>query len=129
MIDFISPKTYKKLSLRNDFLISDSAEKFPVINGIPRFVEQNNYADAFGLQWRTFAKTQLDSFNGKNISRERLERCLGFTVENLKGKNVLEVGCGAGRFTELLVKSGTFTHSVDLSAAVEVNKENIGKPS
>jgi ubiquinone/menaquinone biosynthesis C-methylase UbiE len=40
--------------------------------------------------------------------------------------NVLEVGCGAGRFTEHLVKSGAHVHSVDLSIAVEVNKENIG---
>ena len=126
MIDFISPKTRKKLFLQKGFLISETGEKFPVANGIPRFVEQNNYADAFGLQWKTFAKTQLDSFNGKNISRERMERCLGFSIENLKEKNVLEVGCGAGRFTELLVKSGALTHSVDLSAAVEVNKENIG---
>lgn len=126
MIDFVSPQTGKKLTRQDDFMISGNGEKFPVIKGIPRFVEQKNYADAFGLQWKTYAKTQLDSYSGTAISKERLERCLGFPVSGLKGKDVLEVGCGAGRFTELLVKAGAHTHSVDLSNAVEVNKENIG---
>lgn len=126
MIDFISPITGKKLTRDQELLIADGSEHFPVVNGIPRFVEKSNYADAFGLQWKTFARTQLDSQSNTSISQERLERCLGFPVKELKGKNVLEVGGGAGRFTELLVKAGANTHSVDLSNAVEVNQENIG---
>jgi SAM-dependent methyltransferase len=47
----------------------------------------------------------------------------------LQGKDVLEVGSGAGRFTELLVKGGAEVQSVDLSVAVEVNKQNIGDAS
>ena len=126
MIDFISPKTGEDLSLSGNSLISTKGESFPVIGGIPRFVPADNYASAFGLQWKTFAKTQLDSLSGLDITKERLERCLGFPLSELKSKSVLEVGCGAGRFTELLVKSGADVHSVDLSQAVEVNKENIG---
>lgn len=126
MIDFISPLTGKKLIRKENYLLNESGEKFPIIKEIPRFVEQENYASAFGLQWKTFAKTQLDSFTGTKISEERLVRCLGYPLNELKGKNVLEVGCGAGRFTELLVKSGANVHSVDLSIAVEANKENIG---
>ncbi len=127
MIDFISPLTGQKLIAENDFLLSTSGERFPVIKGIPRFVDPDNYAGAFGLQWKSFAKTQLDSHNGAHISQERLERCMGFTIEELKGKNVLEVGCGAGRFTELLLKGGAHAHAVDLSTAVEVNRENMGE--
>ncbi len=127
MIDFVSPLSGKKLTPQNNELISETGEKFPVVNGIPRFVPQDNYASAFGLQWKNFAKTQLDSFNGTKISQERLERCLGFPIEQLQGKNLLEVGSGAGRFTELFVKGGAHVHTVDLSVAVEVNKENIGQ--
>lgn len=126
MIEYISPASKEKLRIENDFLISDSNEKFPVVHKIPRFVPQENYASAFGLQWKNFAKTQLDSYNGTSISQDRLERCLGFSIENLKGKTLLEVGSGAGRFTELFVKAGALVHSLDLSVAVEVNKENIG---
>jgi len=126
MIDFILPKTGEHLVLKEGKLITESGIEVPVIKGIPRFVPQENYASAFGLQWNTFKLTQLDSNNQLNISLTRLERCLGFKLHELKGKTILEVGCGAGRFTELLVKSGAKVHSVDLSVAVEANKENIG---
>ncbi len=126
MIDFIFPKTGEPLTFKDGNLVTSSGRKVPVINNIPRFVPQENYASAFGLQWKTFKLTQLDSNNKSNISRERLERCLGHSLNELKGKSILEVGCGAGRFTELLVKSGAEVHSVDLSIAVETNKENIG---
>ncbi|CAN5568654.1 hypothetical protein BH11BAC1_BH11BAC1_06680 [soil metagenome] len=127
MIDFVSPFTKEKLSQENGQLVSNTGESFPIVKGIPRFVPIENYASAFGLQWNTFVKTQLDSNNELGITLERLQRCLGFPIEELKGKTVLEVGCGAGRFTELLVKSGALVHSIDLSHAVEANKRNIGE--
>lgn len=126
MIDFISPFTKEKLSQRNGELVSPSGEAFPVVKGIPRFVPIENYASAFGLQWNTHVKTQLDSHSQMGITRERLERCLGFPLAELKDITILEVGCGAGRFTELLVKAGGLVHSIDLSNAVEANKQNIG---
>jgi SAM-dependent methyltransferase len=43
---------------------------------------------------------------------------------SLAGKHVLEAGCGAGRFTEVLLKAGAYVTSVDLSSAVEANAEN-----
>lgn len=126
MIEFIFPKTGEALSIKDGHLITASGHEVPIVKDIPRFVSEENYASAFGLQWKTFKLTQLDSSNQMNISLERLERCLGMKLSELKGKAILEVGCGAGRFTELLVKSGAFVHSVDLSIAVETNKENIG---
>lgn len=126
MLDFISPQSQLPLHKNGNRLISNKGESFPIINDIPRFVDEKNYANAFGLQWKKFAKTQLDSYTGMDISKVRLERCLGFSLNGLQGKTVLEVGSGAGRFTELLVMAGAETHSVDLSAAVDVNKENVG---
>jgi SAM-dependent methyltransferase len=43
---------------------------------------------------------------------------------DVHGKRVLEAGCGAGRFTEILLKSGASVFAVDLSLAVEANHEN-----
>jgi SAM-dependent methyltransferase len=40
---------------------------------------------------------------------------------SLAGKHVLEAGCGAGRFTEVLLKAGAYVTSIDLSSAVEAN--------
>jgi SAM-dependent methyltransferase len=82
------------------------------------------YAESFGLQWNKFRTTQLDSFTGLTISKDRLTRLVGGDLGFVKGKNVLEAGCGAGRFTECLLNAGARVFAVDLSSAVEANYQN-----
>jgi SAM-dependent methyltransferase len=108
---------------RTRLLCAEGCE-FPVRFGIPRFVPSEGYAAAFGKQWKIFARTQLDSVTGQPISRQRLERCVGSDLGLLRGKSVLEVGCGAGRFTEILLDSGADVFACDLSTAVEANHAN-----
>ncbi len=55
-------------------LVCPEGCRFPVVGGVPRFIESDNYAASFGLQWKTFRKTQLDSHTGTNVSRGRLTR-------------------------------------------------------
>lgn len=105
-------------------LTCESGCRVPLVKGIPRFVDSSSYAEGFGLQWKAFSKTQLDSHTGTTISRDRLTRCLGGSLDVLRGKNVLEVGCGAGRFTELMLEAGGCVFACDLSSAVEANYEN-----
>src|SRR5262245_42033165 len=45
--------------------------RFPVIGGIPHFVPKENYAAAFGHQWKVFRRNQLDSYMGTDITRIR----------------------------------------------------------
>jgi SAM-dependent methyltransferase len=96
----------------------------PVVRGIPRFVASDDYAAAFGWQWKRFRRSQLDSYSGTTISRDRLTRCLGGSLEVVRGKAVLEAGCGAGRFTEILLEAGARVVAADLSSAVEANYAN-----
>ena len=98
----------------------------PVVRGIPRFVPSEDYAAAFGWQWKRFRRSQLDSYSGTTISRDRLTRCLGGSLEVVRGKTVLEAGCGAGRFTEILLEAGARVVAADLSSAVEANYANRG---
>lgn len=98
--------------------------RFPYVRDIPRFVSSDNYAAAFGSQWKAFRKTQLDSFTGTTITRDRLQRCLGGSLDVVCGKLVLEAGCGAGRFTQILVEAGANVFACDLSDAVEANYDN-----
>lgn len=104
-----------RCSLGCNFLIKDA---------IPRFVPIENYASSFGLQWNQYRTTQLDSYTGLTISRDRLTRLLGGSLDVVKGKMVLEAGCGAGRFTELLLEAGAKLNAVDLSTAVDANYKN-----
>ena len=119
------PFHQSSLNDRGDTLDCPDGDKFPRIGGIPRFVTHSNYADAFGEQWKRYRLIQLDSYSKTTITRERALRCLGHELQTtIVGKHVLECGCGAGRFTEILLSLGGLVTSVDLSSAVEANQEN-----
>jgi len=125
IVPLICPVHQKQLSRQDDTEYScPDGCKYSINHLIPRFVPQNNYADSFGLQWNEYKKTQLDSFTNTSISKDRLQRILGGSLEILRGKNILEAGCGAGRFTEILLKEGGNVFAADLSTAVEANYEN-----
>src|SRR4051812_8157241 len=106
-------------------IVCPRGHTFPVRDGIPRFVGDTTYADAFGAQWLRYRLTQLDSHTGTSISYDRARRCLGDEAwEALPGSLVLECGCGAGRFTEILLGRQARVVSVDLSEAVDANRLN-----
>jgi len=136
---YIDPKNGDKLIKKIDsnnqsYLKSKNGISYPIIKGIPRILTNfNNYSSAFGEQWIKWRKTQLDSYTNTTITQDRLFRCLGKNIiSNLQNSNdpvhVLEVGCGAGRFTEILLKFPSIRlTSVDLSYAVEANSLNFSQ--
>ena len=91
--------------------------------------KEDGYTEDFGKQWQDFNKTQIDSLNSFNISKEFFDEFLFTEYEDLEGKTILEVGSGAGRFTEHLVKKAKTCVSVDMSSAiyhnVSSNKQNL----
>lgn len=98
---------------------------FPILRGIPRFVPSENYADSFGLQWNRFARTQLDSALRTNRSRDRFIHETLWNEEILKGKLVLDAGCGSGRFSEIALGFGASLIAIDYSSAVDAASENL----
>ena len=97
----------------------------PIVSGIPRFISEGTYAENFGLQWNEFRKTQLDSYTNLPLSENRLKGIIGDKFSLLKEWNILEAGCGAGRFTEILSKNAKAIVAVDISGAIDVAKQNI----
>ncbi|MBN1450062.1 MAG: class I SAM-dependent methyltransferase [Anaerolineales bacterium] len=112
------------LNQKEDALVCAQGCMYELLNGIPRFVPTKNYTSSFGMQWNTFRSTQLDSFTRLTISRDRLTRIAGGSLDVFRDKRVLEAGCGAGRFTELMLEAGAHVLAVDLSNAVDANYEN-----
>ena len=98
--------------------------QYPAVNGVISFTGESNYADNFGFEWSYFAQTQLDRREGEESERAFRERT-GFTPEELKGKLVLDVGCGMGRFAEVATRWGARVVGVDLSKAAEVAAGNL----
>lgn len=102
---------------------------YPIVRGIPRFVPLENYAGSFGFQWNRFRRTQLDSVTGTTISRDRFLTFTGWKPDELAGKLVLDVGCGAGRFAEVALSLGACVVAVDYSTAVDACRANLGPES
>ena len=104
-------------------ICADCHSKYPIIESIPRFSERHNYAASFGYQWRKFNRVQV-GVRQEQISRIRFYKTTRWN-EKLHGELVLEVGCGAGRFTKIALDTGAEVYSFDLSGAVEANMVNI----
>ena len=104
---------------------ADGLRRYPIRGFIPRFVPPENYATNFGLQWDRFRRTQLDSVSGQPISRNRFYEFSQWNPDELRGKRVLDVGCGAGRFAEVALDAGAHVIALDYSAAVVACRSNL----
>jgi SAM-dependent methyltransferase len=100
--------------------------RYPIRNFIPRFVTDDGYAANFGKQWNRYRLVQLDSANGFALTEDRFYRGTEWTKEELAGQRVLEVGSGAGRFTQILLRAGAHVFSGDYSSAVDANWKSNG---
>jgi len=104
---------------------ADGQHRYPVVDGIPRFVPASNYADNFGLQWNLFRKTQLDSYSGHPVSADRFWRATNWTPDEMKDQWVLDIGCGSGRFAEVALQAGSKVLALDYSSAVDACYKNL----
>lgn len=123
-----NPFTQKTLEQDPRGLLENGTMVFPYKNGAYRIVEEDNYTQNFGYQWNKFAATQIDR-EQKNMqqSYNRFFAETGWDKVNLQDKNILEVGSGAGRFSQIVLDhTGANLYSVDYSNAVEANFKNNG---
>ena len=96
---------------------------WPIRDGIPRFVESQGYAGAFGFQWARHAQTQLDSHNGLTLSRDRWFAVTGWP-ERMEGERMLEAGSAPGGLRRSLRPRARTCVTFDYSTAIDQNREN-----
>lgn len=124
-VPFVNPKTCSLLRSDGADLVDESGDRFPLVNDIPRFCPVQNYADSFGYQWNIFDSTQIDVQSGGKQSEMRFYCETGWSPSELSACKVLEVGSGAGRFSEVFLRTTKGTlYSVDYSTAVDANRRN-----
>lgn len=127
-IKYCNPQNQQQLQYTAGGLAAeDGTIVFPLINGACRIVQDDNYTDNFGFQWNKFAGTQVDKESRLDMSHIRFFAETKWDKEDLTGKNVLEVGSGAGRFSQIILDhTKANLYSVDYSNAVEANYKNNG---
>lgn len=99
---------------------------YPIVDGVARFVDREQYAGSFGFQWNRFSRTQLDSANASSESRDAFVQKTTWPLADLAGRRVLDAGCGMGRFAEVVAEAGAEVHAADLSTAVDAARRNLG---
>lgn len=102
-------------------------QSFPIRRGIPRFVETDAYVNNFSFEWNTHQTTQLDSATRRKDSEISFKEKAGFTPDEVRGKLVLDVGCGTGRFMQIAHRFGGEAVGIDLSFAVDAAFRNMGR--
>ena len=130
---FLCPKCKSDLkalfnnNINENFKIicNQCSTKFNIKDNIPRFVNEENYADNFGYQWNLYNQTQLDSKSNLNLSSNRFFYVTKWE-KDLSGQKILEAGCGMGRFTEVAIQTNATVFSFDYSNAVDANYKNNG---
>jgi len=125
-ISIINPKNNSPLTYTDTGLVDSFGNIFPIIKGVARISELENYTENFGMQWNKFDKTQLDrEIDGMNLSKDRFFAETHWDQEDLSGKCILEVGSGAGRFSKVVLENTkAVLYSVDYSDAVTANFKN-----
>ncbi|MHC4074939.1 MAG: class I SAM-dependent methyltransferase [Planctomycetota bacterium] len=111
----------KPFKVKNGYL-SAGADRFPIVNGIPRFTPDVSYAGNFALQWERYSKLQLDSHNKTTDKYDTILARTQWHPQLFRGKTVLECGCGAGSDTEILLSLGCKVVAVDLVAGDTAKK-------
>ncbi len=136
------PKTFNSLHLDSDEtasngmvirgkLTSQTGTVYPIIKGIPRFVNEEHYASSFGYEWNRWPRVQFESENsGKPMAGHTLRMWEAITeLGDQTGKSVVEFGCGPGRFLDIVRKKGGQAIGIDLSLAAETARQNFSEDS
>ncbi|MEX5213168.1 MAG: class I SAM-dependent methyltransferase [Nitrospiraceae bacterium] len=117
------PASGEHLRIEDESLVSDS-HRYPIVNGVPRFVPSDQYVGSFSFEWNTHNNTQLDCFRGDKSSEDQFIQKTGFAESDLRGKLVLDAGVGAGRYADVVSRWGADVVGVDLSYAVDAAHQN-----
>ena len=93
------------------------------------FLDQTtHYTATFGLQWKKYRDVQIDRLNGTRGSHQHLMTFAQGDLSVFHQANCLEIGSGAGRFTDYLVDLCNTVITVEPSQALTVNAA-LGAPN
>lgn len=109
-------------------LVSTSGKVYPIIRGIPRFVDSEQYAASFGYEWARWPRVQLESENVGGPMAGHTTRMWEIITDSskreLQKRIIVEFGCGLGRFLDVVRNKGGVAVGMDISMAVESARKN-----
>ena len=114
--------------LEGRFECDSCGSGYPIIRGVPRFNmkmdELENVARTFGYEWKAHHEGKFEDEGLFGRSRDEDWQLVldSFQIENeaVRGKVVLDAGCGSGRFCQLFTEHGAaVVVGVDIIDAID----------
>jgi len=103
-----------------------SGHVYPIERYIPRFVETAGYAQTFSAQ-REYVRRHFRSYQKDRSGDELFYATTGWSREALLRGPCLEIGCGYGRFVDVVEREGAEIIGVDLSTqSIELAHSFVG---
>lgn len=93
---------------------TDGAAVFPIRDGVIQFVSDDDFATSFGYQWNRFDVVR--PAEDEEIFRVKI----GVEPDSLRGKRVLDAGCGGGRYSLVAARHGADVLGIDRSGAARM---------
>ena len=86
-------------------------------------VDHNDLAESWGFEWAKVAEGRLetDTYYGETEEEEIASffNYMGITPGDLRGKVVLDAGCGCGRLTRVLGKYAAQVYGIDIASSID----------
>lgn len=109
-------------------LVTACGRRYPILRGVPRFVGGEHYASSFGYEWSRWPRVQFESENvGRPMqghTTRMWDRITGAAEAEVRGRTIVEFGCGPGRFLDVVRRKGGVAVGMDLSRAVDAARRN-----
>jgi SAM-dependent methyltransferase len=109
-------------------LLSTSGRIYPIVRGVPRFVDSECYAASFGYEWTRWPRVQFEAENVggpmEGHTTRMWEIITGAGQHKIENHSIVEFGCGPGRFLDVVRKKEGIAIGIDISMAVEVARKN-----
>jgi ubiquinone/menaquinone biosynthesis C-methylase UbiE len=107
-------------------LCCPSGHKWPILDGIPRFIPSSLAQDfkktqaTFTFEWKMFRFGERNWGQDIETRRALFLKGMGVSPEQLKGKRILDAGCGSGLLSMEMAKSfGMEVFGIDLAFGIE----------
>jgi SAM-dependent methyltransferase len=100
--------------------------RYPITSYVPRFVQKEAYASTFSKQ-RLYVKRHFKHYECDPLAKSLFYQTTGLSSEQINAGLLLEVGCGYGRFVNVIQQDGGEIVGVDLSThSIELAQSFVG---
>jgi SAM-dependent methyltransferase len=122
----LSVSAEERGQVKTGALACSGGHAYPITRFVPRFVDADKYADTFSRQ-RLYVRRHFKHYQTDRSGDALFFPTTGFTPEEIRQGLTLEIGCGYGRFVDVVQRAGGQIVGVDLSThSIDLAHDHVG---